>query len=296
MNPLFFNGKKKSNLEKKAKDFKETIAKLRGPEGCPWDLKQTTDSLRKYLIEESYEANEAARNFVQNPSPENALSYCDELGDVLLQVFLNAQICEEQGYFSVEDVFDIINEKMIRRHPHVFNNEAQKLETSEEVLTQWAQIKSKEKEKKKTLLGDVERKQFLPTLEFAQKVSQKCHKIGFTYPNIIDCLKDLKSEVVEFEEECLKEEKNYQFLKEEAGDIIYSLANCMEQMNDLLKEDTLKLSLDDSARGSLQKFLERFHLMEELLEKDQKKTEEFTLQDWDVYWKKAKKIQKEKLR
>lgn len=119
-------------------EFVETIAALRGENGCPWDIKQTHESLKKHLLEESGEVIEA----IDSGDEENL---CEELGDVLLQVVLHAQIAAEEGRFTIEDVCRVVNDKMIRRHPHVFGDVV--IESEEDQLRLWEEIKKQEKEK-----------------------------------------------------------------------------------------------------------------------------------------------------
>ena len=140
-----------TNLDDRLKEwatFREIIAALRAPDGCPWDREQTHESLKKYLIEEAHELLDAINN-------ENDEAIIEELGDVLLQVFLHAQIGEDDGYFALEDVLEAVGSKMIRRHPHVFGDKD--VANSEEVLQNWQEIKNEEKPQMDSLLEGQER-------------------------------------------------------------------------------------------------------------------------------------------
>ena len=179
------------------KDFSKLraiIAELRGPNGCPWDLKQTHESLRKYLIEETYEVIEA----IQEQDYDHLI---EELGDVLLQVLLHAQIGEDDGYFSIDDVIEGLSSKMVRRHPHVFGDTT--AETAEDVVRNWQEIKQEEKGIRNSSLLD-EVAMSLPNIIRAFELQKKAAKVGFDWPDVSGAWEKVKEEMVEFEEEISK--------------------------------------------------------------------------------------------
>ena len=169
----------------------DLMARLRGPDGCPWDRKQTTESLKPFLIEETYEVIDA----LDERDPEKIK---EELGDLLFQIIFHAQLAREQGDFTIEDVIAANVEKMVRRHPHVFGTE--KAETAAEVLANWEEIKKKEKghDQRKSILEGVPRS--MPSLIRAHKLQEKVAKVGFDWNRIDEALPKLDEEIAEFKE------------------------------------------------------------------------------------------------
>lgn len=161
-------------MEKQTKkgfyEFCEIIRRLREPDGCPWDREQTHQTLRKHLLEEAYEAYDA----IEDGNPEKI---ADELGDVLLQIVMHAQVAKEEGTFDIDDVTDIVSRKMIERHPHVFGNVT--VENSEEVLKNWEEIKKKSRGQKTTFEAMEGVSRSLPALYRAGKIVEKAQKGGF---------------------------------------------------------------------------------------------------------------------
>ncbi len=190
-----------SNLEgSHLEQFIATVAKLRSPEGCPWDREQTHKSLARYLLEEAYEVMEA----IHEGDPEKIK---EELGDLLLQIVLNSQVAKDDGNFTIEDVAASINAKMIRRHPHVFADS--KVDTAEGVVTQWQELKEKEKqekldqwqeqpEAKESALAGVPKT--MPALLQALKISEKAVNQGFEWEKEADVWAKLHSEISELQE------------------------------------------------------------------------------------------------
>lgn len=190
-----------SNLEgSHLEQFIATVAKLRSPEGCPWDREQTHKSLARYLLEEAYEVMEA----IHEGDPEKIK---EELGDLLLQIVLNSQVAKDDGNFTIEDVAASINAKMIRRHPHVFADS--KVDTAEGVVTQWQELKAKEKQEKlgnskdepenrESALAGVPKT--MPALLQALKISEKAVNQGFEWEKEADVWAKLHSEISELQE------------------------------------------------------------------------------------------------
>lgn len=248
------------------KELIEIIAKLRSPEGCPWDREQTHETLKRNMLEEAYETIDA----IDEGDSENLK---EELGDVLLQVIFHAQIAEEDGRFDIEDVAKGISEKLIRRHPHVFSDE--KVKNSDEVIDNWEKIKLKEKpERKISALSGVSKAQ--PALMSALEISKKAVKVGFEWPNedmLIDCI---NSEVKEFKETI--EEKNSTRMEEEFGDLLFAMVNWSRWH---------KVNPEQALLKANKKFTRRFQKMEEISEKE---LQNCSFEELDELWKKAKKL------
>jgi tetrapyrrole methylase family protein / MazG family protein len=250
--------------------FREIIAKLRGPNGCPWDKEQTHESLKKYLIEETYEVIDA----IDCGDIDHLV---EELGDVLLQVLLHAQIGEDEGYFSINDVIEGISAKMIRRHPHVFGNT--QVETAEEVVQNWQEIKKNEKNTttSSSLLEGVSLS--LPNLIRAYELQKKAAKVGFDWKEIGPALEKVKEELQEFENELNGTKEQSILAKREFGDLLFAFVN-VARFLDIHPEEALF--------ETNEKFIRRFHFVEERVKESGKEFEEYSLEELDHYWDEAK--------
>ncbi|MFS0774440.1 nucleoside triphosphate pyrophosphohydrolase [Neobacillus sp. 3P2-tot-E-2] len=247
--------------------LREIIAVLRGPNGCPWDKEQTHESLKKYLIEETYEVIEA----IDSGDIDHLI---EELGDVLLQVMLHAQIGEDEGYFTIEDVIEVLSAKMIRRHPHVFGDK--KAEDSKEVLRNWQEIKKQEKgEIESSLLEGISKS--LPNLLRAYEIQKKAAKVGFDWQEITPALEKVKEELEEFENEINQE--SFVEAKKEFGDILFAFVN-VARFLDIHPEEALF--------ETNQKFIRRFQFIEERVKSSGKSIEEHSLEELDQFWDEAK--------
>lgn len=247
--------------------LREIIAVLRGPNGCPWDKEQTHESLKKYLIEETYEVIEA----IDSGDIDHLI---EELGDVLLQVMLNAQIGEDEGYFAIEDVIEVLSAKMIRRHPHVFGNT--KADDSAEVLRNWQEIKKQEKgETEASLLDGISKS--IPNLLRAYEIQKKAAKVGFDWQEITPALKKVKEELEEFENEIKKD--SLILAKKEFGDILFAFVN-VARFLDIHPEEALF--------ETNEKFIRRFRFIEEKVKNSQKSIEKHSLEELDRFWDEAK--------
>lgn len=255
------------------KDFNKLrgiIAELRGPNGCPWDLKQTHESLTKYLIEEAYEVVEAV-------GEQDIDHLIEELGDVLLQVLLHAQIGEDDGYFSIDDVIEGLSAKMVRRHPHVFGDKT--AETAEDVVQNWQEIKQEEKgERNKSILDEVGMS--LPTIIRAFELQKKAAKVGFDWPDVSGAWEKVKEEIVEFEAEMTKDSSNEKAVKE-FGDILFALVNVSRYY---------EINPDEALFKTNQKFIHRFHYIEDKVKESGKAFQDFTLDELDRFWNEAKEL------
>lgn len=241
----------------------EVIARLRAPNGCPWDRVQTHDSLKPYLVEEVYEVLEA----IDRNDP--ALLQ-EELGDLLLQIVLHAQIASESQQFSLRDVAEQIAEKMIRRHPHVFGDVT--VTGTADVWRNWEQIKKEEKKDQQSMLDSIPAA--LPALFRAAKIQKKAARVGFDWPDEAGVLEKVKEEIREFEAENNKLKQADEF-----GDILFSLVNLARKL-DIDAEDALRLATN--------KFEKRFRYVEQQVNTSGKPWKDFTLTELDEFWNAAK--------
>ncbi|WP_039765986.1 nucleoside triphosphate pyrophosphohydrolase [Caldicellulosiruptor sp. F32] len=240
-------------------------------EKCPWDRQQTHKSLKKYLIEETYEVIEAI--------DENDYSKLkEELGDLLLQVVFHAKIAQERGAFDIYEVIYDICQKMKKRHTHVFGED--NFKTADEVLQNWDRIKSKEKEIKTVSEAMQSIPKHLPALMRSYKVQEKAAKVGFDWEDYKDALKKVYEELGEFEES-LSKNSAHDKLEEELGDVLFAVVNVARFFN---------IDPEEALSKTIQKFITRFSYVEEQAEKQGKKLNEMTLKDMDKFWEEAKKI------
>lgn len=256
--------------EERLKDwstFREIIATLRAPDGCPWDREQTHNSLKKYLIEETHELIEAINN-------EEDEAMIEELGDVLLQVFLHAQIGEDDGYFALEDVLETVASKMIRRHPHVFTEKV--IENADEVVQSWQEIKTQEKPIVESLLEGQNR--YASSLLTSLNYQKEAAKVGFDWPNIEGAFDKFKEEWEEFQKEVENGSKARQL--DELGDVFFTLVNIAR---------FLKLSPEEAMMHANEKFKRRFLYVEKCVQKDKDQFGAYSLEELEDFWQLAKR-------
>ncbi len=251
-------------------DLVNIIAKLRAPGGCPWDAEQTHESIKKNMIEEAYESLEAIDSGI-------GAKMADELGDLLLQIVLHAQIGKEYGEFTIDDVIGCVSEKMIRRHPHVFG-EVQ-VENSDQVLVNWEKIKKQENGAKTTAQSMETVSRYLPALMRSEKLQGKAAKVGFDWQTPAEALEKVKEETAELAA-ALRENTN---IREEIGDLLFAVVK-VSRLAGVDPEDALTRASD--------KFTRRFADTERLVLADGKSFEKMTLSEMDAYWDKAKKEEK----
>ena len=241
----------------------EVIAKLRAPDGCPWDREQTHKTLKPNMLEEAYEAVDAMESGDMKHLKE-------ELGDVLLQVVLHAQIASEEGAFNIEDVARGIKEKLIHRHPHVFGDV--KVSSTTEVLDNWDKLKQEEKQHRKSAMDGISKSQ--SALMSAQKISKKAVKQGFEWPDEKSLYECIYSEFEEFKE--AEKEQNKEHMEDEFGDILFAVVN-LARWN--------KIDAEQALLKANKKFMARFRKMEELAKKPLK---EYSFEEYDALWKESK--------
>lgn len=263
--------------------FVETIARLRAPDGCPWDRAQTHDSIAKNMIEEAYEAVDAIE-------AGDSAHLREELGDVLLQVVLQSQIAADAGEFDINDVCAGINEKMIRRHPHIFGDA--QAETPDDVESIWSQVKLAEKNAVatddapeqgastqgpvRTPLLDSVPKSF-PALMRAQKISRKAAAAGFEWETVEDVWDKVREEVAEFREAPDEASRELEF-----GDILFSLVNVARKEG---------IDSESALRKANEKFRRRWAFVEGAAWSSGRNVEELDFQELQQYWDKAKTLE-----
>lgn len=251
----------------------KVIKALRHPEtGCPWDLEQTHESLLKYLIEESYEYIDA----VEKKDPKHME---EELGDVLFQVILHASMGEETGAFSLEGAAKILADKLIRRHPHVFNR-PDKTITSEKVLENWQKIKITEKGERKHTID--EKYLHAPALESAFKIGKKSTSVNFDWEDYHQVAMKVEEEWQEVKEELPPgKEYNRERVKEEIGDLLFSVAQLARHLD---------MNPEECLRDANKKFIGRFQKVEDLVKASGGKLEDTPQAKLEEYWVKVKKL------
>ncbi|MHB8173786.1 MAG: nucleoside triphosphate pyrophosphohydrolase [Nitrospirota bacterium] len=249
-------------------DIVDVMAKLRGPGGCPWDREQTHESLKPFLVEETYEVLEA----IDEGDPSKVK---EELGDLLFQIIFHARLASERGEFSIDDVLMRINEKMRIRHPHVFGD--RKLTTSAEVLADWEKIKKAEKgySERKSILEGVPKD--LPALIRAHRLQDRAARVGFNWEKIQDVAAKLDEEIGEFKQ-TLKENDPAR-MEDELGDIFFVLVNIARFIG---------VNPEDALRKTISKFISRFQYIEEKAAETGMELSDMTLAEMDRLWDEAK--------
>lgn len=245
----------------------DIVARLRGEGGCPWDREQTLESLKPHLIEEAYEVIDA----IDSGDPARHL---EELGDLLLQIALHAQLRRERGDFTFDDIARAIAEKLVRRHPHVFGDV--KVADSREVLKNWEAIKVREKEGgSRSVLEGVPR--HLPALQRAQRVQARAARVGFDWPDAQGVLQKIQEELAETREALAAGDENR--VREEMGDLFFALVNfCRFQ----------HVNAEEALEGTIRKFITRFQALEQKFERDGRRLADCALAEMDAEWEAVK--------
>ncbi|TET26194.1 MAG: nucleoside triphosphate pyrophosphohydrolase [Dehalococcoidia bacterium] len=242
----------------------DIVARLRAPGGCPWDREQTHSSLRENLLEECYEVLETL-------DEEEWDRLCEELGDLLMQVILHAQIAAEDGQFELADVIRGINAKLIHRHPHVFGSV--KVKDAEEVLHNWEALKRGERAADTSILSSVPKE--MPALGYSQAVQRRVAQLGFDWEDVDGVIDKLAEEVSEFKRAASQQEKAREF-----GDLLFTLANIGR-----------RLGVDSEAalREANRRFYRRFACMEELCRQRGVNLGELSFDEQNTLWEEAKR-------
>ena len=259
-------------------EFLEVIKTLRSENGCPWDREQTHGSLRQCMLEEAYEVIDGINEYEENGDYKNLR---EELGDVLLQVVMHAQIASEEGRFTMEEIVDEICEKMIRRHPHVFGSE--EAENSGQSLKLWEEIKKQEK-KEETLADTLNRvAKAFPANIRAEKIQKKAAKSGFEFESMEQVLGKVKEELAELEE-VIEQNKRSETLQnnrldEEFGDLMFSMINLSR---------FLGLNAENSLTNATNKFINRCVGIELLARDKGEKLNQMSAEEIDALWQSMK--------
>lgn len=243
----------------------EIMATLRGENGCPWDQEQTHKSLRQHLLEEAYEVIEAI-------DADDYKELAGELGDLLLQVVFHAQMATEAGEFTIDDVVDHINEKLVRRHPHVFGDEV--INTSAEQTIAWEKSKL-HKEGKQSAIDGVPRQ--LPALLRAYRMQGKAAAVGFDWPDVEPVWEKLDEEVDELKEAI--ESGDAHSIEDELGDMLFTVVNMSR---------FLRVNPEDALRSTIEKFERRFKKVEAEFKKQGRSLADASLQEMDAIWDQIK--------
>ncbi len=243
--------------------LRRIMQRLRAPDGCPWDRRQTLESLRGYLLEESYEAVEALDR-------DDAAAHAEELGDLLFQIVFQSHIRQEQGHFDLADVIDGICDKLERRHPHVFGDEEGLDE--EQVAVRWHAMKRSEG---KGTVNDVP--QALPALMRAQKVGRRAARTGFDWPDVVGPLRKLREEIAELE--AVIAAQDTPGMHAELGDVLFSVVNVARH---------LRVDAEHALTGTIERFQRRFGYVQRELEARGLATEEAELDVMNALWDEAK--------
>ncbi|MEN2986159.1 MAG: nucleoside triphosphate pyrophosphohydrolase [Thermodesulfovibrionaceae bacterium] len=254
-------------MEDKFQKLLNIMEKLRSEKGCPWDRIQTHDTLKRYLVEETYELIEAI-------DKKDSEAIKEELGDLLLQIVFHTQIAKEEGRFRIDDVIDTISNKLIARHPHVFGDA--NFNTPEDVLRQWEDRKKEEGKLKDSLLEGIPKG--LPALLRAYKIQSRVSKVGFDWKAPEDVISKLEEEIKELKEAI--KINNKEKIEGEIGDLLFSVVNLCR---------LLKIDPESCLRKTNLKFEKRFREMERLATLKNKSLEEMSLEEMDSLWDEIKK-------
>jgi tetrapyrrole methylase family protein/MazG family protein len=246
-------------------DLKRIIARLRGPNGCPWDKKQTHTSLKPFLIEESYEVLQA----IDEGIPEKLR---EELGDLLLQIMLHAQIADEAGKYNIDGVIESISRKLIHRHPHVFGSV--KAKDAAEVEQNWESLKQEEREEGESILGGMPGQ--MPALAYSQSMQRRVAGVGFDWETVEEIIDKLAEEVEEVKQATSQQEESNEF-----GDLIFTIANIARRMG---------IDLEMALREANKRFYRRFTKMEKFCNQRGIILSSLSLEEQNELWEEAKQI------
>jgi nucleoside triphosphate diphosphatase len=244
----------------------EIVAKLRGPDGCPWDREQTNESLLPALIEEAYEVAEAAR-------AHDDAHFREELGDLLLLVVMHAQIACEAGRFNIDEVIGEVSEKLVRRHPHVFGTSEAR--DAGAVLKQWETIKREEKNADLHYLASLPKA--LPALARAQKAQSKAARVNFDWTALRDVMAKVEEELRETKGAIQSQQP--EMIKDEIGDLLFAVVNLARKC---------KIDAETALQSATDKFVARFNRLEDELKTRGRKLGEAELAEMDAIWNEIK--------
>lgn len=247
----------------------EVMDRLLAPDGCPWDREQTLETLRPFLVEETYEVLDAL-------SRDDVAGHKEELGDLAMQIVFHAAIRRQEGAFDIDDVCNAISDKLVHRHPHVFGEA--KAETSEQVLQQWEEIKRAEKaaagKKTDRILGGVKPG---PALARAQKIGSKAAKVGFDWPDVEGSIQKIEEEVREVREVT---SEDHDKRNHEIGDLLFAVVNVARKLG---------VDAEQALIDATRRFTQRFEFVEDRLGDRGKTPQTSSLEEMDALWNEAKR-------
>src|SRR4051794_25792924 len=248
-------------------DLVQLMQKLRGPDGCPWDRKQTLTSLKPFVIEESYEVIDAIDR-------DDRAALAEELGDFILQAVFIAELTREEGSFDIYDAITAIHDKLVRRHPHVFADV--EANDAEQVLVNWEKQKNEErKAENKSVLAGVP--QSLPALLRASRLTEKAARVGFDWRRTEDVFHKLDEEIAELHEAINSGDASH--VEEEVGDLLFTIANIARKLN---------VNAEEALQSTNRKFSRRFESMESKVRESGRNVDQLTLEEMDALWDEAK--------
>lgn len=266
---MFYDGR--ANMKNEGAGFEkimEIMRRLRGPGGCPWDAEQTHESLKRYLLEESYEVIEAI-------DAQSTKMLREELGDLMLQPVFHAVIAEERGDFSMDEVLEGLADKLVNRHPHVFGDQV--IKSSHEQLENWERLKQKEKkDERKSALSGVP--PHLPALMKAQKVTEKAARVGFDWSHVDEVFAKVMEELHEFEETMIAGDQER--MEAELGDLLFAIVNLGR---------FLSIDPEEALRKTIARFTTRFGHIESTLHARGVSMKDASLDEMESLWDEAKK-------
>jgi MazG family protein len=245
----------------------QLMQRLRGPDGCPWDRKQTLPSLKPFVIEESYEVVDAIDR-------DDRAALVEELGDFLLQAVFIAELTREEGSFDIYDAVTAIHDKLVRRHPHVFGDV--EANDAEQVLVNWEKLKNEErKAENKSVLSGVP--QSLPALLRASRLTEKAARVGFDWRRTEDVFDKVDEEIAELHEAIASGDETK--VHDEVGDLLFTIANIARKLN---------VNAEEALQSTNRKFTHRFGSMESRVRESGRNVDDLTLEEMDALWDEAK--------
>jgi tetrapyrrole methylase family protein / MazG family protein len=253
------------------------MARLRAPDGCPWDRKQTHESLKPYLIEEAYEVLEAI-------DAKDPVALREELGDLLLQVLFHAEIGREEGRLTLDEIMQQLADKLVRRHPHVFEKGKSDVapQNADEVYARWERIKKDEREQTGEPASALEGvPKTLPALLRAYQIQARASRVGFDWAQETPVFEKVKEELQELHE--ARASRNLAETEAEFGELLFALVNLARFM---------KVNPEEALRRSTNRFIDRFHYIEDHARRGGRSLKDMTLDEMDVLWEKAKAKEK----
>ncbi len=255
--------------------LRDVVATLRGPDGCPWDREQTLQSMAGYLVEETYEVLDAIGS-------NDPIALREELGDLLFNVCLTAQIAADQGMFTLDDAADAVSQKLVRRHPHVFGDEVfdEDIDIAGTIHRRWDEIKRAERPERRFFDGIP---QALPALLRARRITDRAARIGFEWPNIEGVWAKIREEDQELQQAIANNEPNE--MQHEYGDVLFAWVNLGR---------FLGIDPEDALQATNRRFMSRFSYVEAAITSTGRTLEESTLEEMDALWNEAKQKSKQK--